>query len=60
ISALQDTLESLPIVGYTTSLADYVKRINFVMNNNDPAYNRIPRETEIVTETDWVERNGRE
>jgi len=60
ISALQDTLESLPIVGYTTSLADYVKRINFVMNNNDPAYNRIPRKTEIVTETDWVERNGKE
>ncbi len=54
IAALQDTLESLAIVGYTSSLADYVKRTNLVMNENDPAFNRLPGEVEIVTETVWV------
>jgi predicted RND superfamily exporter protein len=60
IAALQDTLETLPVVGYTTSLADYVRRTNLVMNDNDHAFDRIPRETEIVTETDWIEDDGKE
>lgn len=59
IAALQDTLEKRVLVGYTTSLADYVKRINLVMNDNDPGYNRIPAETERVVETDWVEVGGK-
>ncbi len=60
IAALQDTLESLGIVGYTVSLADYVKRTNLVMNGNDPSFNRLPRGTEVVMETEWVEQGGRE
>lgn len=60
IAALQDTLESLAIVGYTTSLADYVKRTNLVMNANDPGFNRIPHATEVVQETDWVDLDGEE
>ncbi|NOX87987.1 MAG: RND family transporter [Calditrichaeota bacterium] len=60
IAALQDTLEANALVGYTTSIADYVKRINLVMNNNDPAFNRIPGKVETVTETEWIERNGKE
>ena len=58
IAALQDTLEARALVGYTTSVADYVKRINLVMNGNDPAYNRIPAQTERVLETDWEEVDG--
>ncbi len=54
IAALQDTLESMSIVGYTTSLADYVKRTHLVMNDNDPAFGRLPAETEVVTEIVWV------
>lgn len=60
IAELQDTLEAMPIVGYTTSLADYVKRTNLVMNDNDPAYNRLPRRTEQVRDTEWVTRGDRE
>ncbi len=60
IAALQDTLESLDVVGYTSSLADYVKRTNLVMNGNDPAFNRLPRETEVVMETVWINEGGRE
>ncbi len=58
IAALQDTLESLPMVGYTSSLADYVKRTNLVMNGNDPLYDRVPRPTESVTETYRAEDEG--
>lgn len=60
IAALQDTLEKNVLVGYTTSLADYVRRINLVMHENDPAYNRIPSETERVVQSDWEEIDGRE
>ncbi len=60
IAALQDTLEAYALVGYTTSLADYVKRINLVMNENDPRFNRVPGKIERVTDMQWVARNGRE
>ncbi len=60
IAALQDTLESSVLVGYTTSLADYVKRINLVMNDNDLAFNKIPDRTETITEIEWVEKEGKE
>jgi len=57
IAALQDSLESNVFVGYTSSLADYIKRINLVMNDHDPGYNRIPSVTERVTELDWIEED---
>jgi predicted RND superfamily exporter protein len=60
IAALQDTLEALPVVGYTSSLADYVKRTNLVMHDNDQAFNRIPRVTEVVREPAWTEDGGGE
>jgi predicted RND superfamily exporter protein len=58
IALLQDTLEARALVGYTTSVADYVKRIHLVMNDNDPAYNRVPTKTERVRESDWIEVGG--
>ncbi len=70
IAALQDTLESHRLVGYSTSLADYIKRINYVMNSGDEQYNRIPPEKETIwetfdnengsVETDSVEIDGEE
>ncbi|MGQ9630392.1 MAG: efflux RND transporter permease subunit [bacterium] len=60
IAGLQDELSRMPIVGYSLSLADYIKRMNRAMHEDDPAYNRIPDEVEVVEETDWVERDGEE
>lgn len=60
IAALQDTLEASHLVGYTTSLADYIKRIHYVMNDGAAPYNRIPFETEPVLETDWQVIDGLE
>lgn len=48
IAALQDTLEARELVGYTTSVADYVARIHRVMNGGDPAFSRIPLEREPI------------
>ncbi|NOZ57854.1 MAG: RND family transporter [Calditrichaeota bacterium] len=56
---LEDSLKTIPGVGGTLSLADYIRRINKVLHNENPAYFRIPAETEV--ETTYVEQevNGR-
>ncbi|MBI5408014.1 MAG: MMPL family transporter [Nitrospirae bacterium] len=42
IEGLQRHLEKLPVVGKTTSVVDYVKRINRVLHDDDPAYDTVP------------------
>lgn len=46
IDRLDRFLENQPHITYTYSLAKYVKRMNYVMRDMDPAYNRLPREVE--------------
>ncbi|MCP5039440.1 MAG: MMPL family transporter, partial [bacterium] len=46
IEALQVWLEAQPEVGGTTSLVDYVKTLNRVLHDDDPAYFRVPDENE--------------
>ncbi|OGS45133.1 MAG: hypothetical protein A2539_00620 [Elusimicrobia bacterium RIFOXYD2_FULL_34_15] len=48
IEGLQRHLEKLPIVGKTTSVVDYVKRMNRVLHNNDPKYDSVPETKEII------------
>ncbi len=50
IEALQRDMEKLPNVGKTFSIVDYVKRINRVFNNNDPAFDRVPDTKEAVAQ----------
>lgn len=42
IEGLQRELERDPRVGKTFSVVDYVKRINRVLHNDDPTFDRIP------------------
>jgi uncharacterized protein len=42
IDGLQRHLEKLPVVGKTTSVVNYVKRINRVLHDDDPKYDTIP------------------
>jgi hypothetical protein len=42
LEGLQKDLEGLAVVGKTFSVADYVKRINRVLHQDTPAYDRIP------------------
>ena len=48
IEGLQRELEKDPRVGKTFSVVDYVKRINQVLHNDDPAFDRIPDSLEEV------------
>lgn len=43
IDGLQNHLESLRIVGKTSSAADIVKRINYVLHNEDKAFDVVPQ-----------------
>ena len=48
IEGLQRHLETLLVVGKTFSVADYVKRINRVLHQNDPSYDAIPDSKETI------------
>jgi len=48
IEGLQRHLEQLPIVGKTTSVVDYVKRINRVLHNDDQKYDAVPDSQEVI------------
>lgn len=58
IAALQAELESDSIVGYTTSLADYVARVHYVLNDEDPAADRVPEARERILATVYDEVDG--
>lgn len=48
LEGLQRSLERLPSVGKTFSVVDYVKRINLVLHDNDPAYDAVPETREMI------------
>jgi predicted RND superfamily exporter protein len=48
IEGLQRHLDALPVVGKTTSVVDYVKRINRVLHEDDPAFDVIPESKEAI------------
>lgn len=50
MDALQRFTETLPHVGGTLSLADYIKRMNQSLNAGDPAHHRIPDTREMVAQ----------
>jgi predicted RND superfamily exporter protein len=48
IEGLQRHLEKLPVVGKTTSVVDYVKRINLVLHDDDPEYDVVPETKDTI------------
>jgi predicted RND superfamily exporter protein len=48
IEGLQRRLEKLPVVGKTTSVVDYVKRINRVLHDDDPKYYAVPDTSDMI------------
>lgn len=50
IEALQDYAETLPHVGGTVSIVDYLKQMNRALNDDDPAYYRVPDSAEAVAQ----------
>lgn len=48
IDGLQRHIEKLSVVGKTTSVVDYVKRINRVLHDDDPKYDSVPDSKEAI------------
>src|SRR3990172_3306835 len=48
IEGLQRHLEKLPVVGKTFSVVDYVKRINRVLNDDNPRFDAVPETKEAI------------
>jgi predicted RND superfamily exporter protein len=48
LETLQHRLEQLPVVGKTFSVADYVKRINRMLHDDNPQYENIPEDREAI------------
>ncbi len=59
MAMLEDSIKTLPEVGGAISLADFIRRINQVLHNDNPAYYRIPNETETETSRYFDEAKGR-
>lgn len=50
MATLQAFLEQQPHVGKTQSLADLIKRMNMAMHGDDPAYNVIPTQRDLIAQ----------
>ncbi|MCF7796255.1 MAG: MMPL family transporter [Lentisphaeria bacterium] len=50
IEAIQSYLDTLPDIGYTMSIVDFIKEMNAAMHNNDPRYYRIPESRDLVAQ----------
>ena len=48
LEGLQRHLEGLPVVGKTFSVADYLKRVNLVLHDNDPSFDAVPETSDGV------------
>jgi len=56
---LQRFCEKDELVSYSLSLVDLLKRINFVLHDNDPAYERLAKEIEEVHYSRFETINGK-
>ena len=50
IQELQEYMDTLPYIGKTTSMVDYLKMMNKAMHANDPAYYTIPESRALVAQ----------
>jgi len=47
---IQHFLEQQPYVGKTVSMADFIKRMNQAMHGDDPEFNRIPDDGNLISQ----------
>lgn len=50
LARLQQHLEGDPLVGKTSSVADIVKRINYVLHDEDPAHDAVPASADAIVQ----------
>jgi len=52
---LQKFVEKNELVSFSISIADYIKRINYILNDSNPQFDRLPQEVEILSDGEKVE-----
>lgn len=52
VDKLEKFIHEQENVSFSYSIARYVRRINYVLNDNQEAYNRLPNEVEVFVEQD--------
>jgi|GEM_PF-1560301 len=57
---MQKYIETLDGVSFTVSIADYIRYLNYLMNDNDENYNRLPKEKEIIQREKYEIIEGKE
>lgn len=50
IDKIQSFLDTIPDIGYTLSLVDFIKEMNQAMHSSNPAYYTIPESRELVAQ----------
>lgn len=50
LASTQRFLEKQPFVGKTTSISDFIQRMNMAMHNDDLAYYKIPESKDLVSQ----------
>jgi predicted RND superfamily exporter protein len=60
IEDLQNICEQDELVSYSLSIADLLKRVNYTLHNNDPAYDRLPEVVETVQYQDYETIDGQD
>lgn len=50
LESLQKYLQAKPLVGATLSVADYVKRVNRVLHDDEPRYDAIPDSRTVIAQ----------
>jgi len=57
---VQKFCEQDELVSYSLAVTNFIKRINYVLHDNDPAYDRLPEQTETISFEAYQEVNGKE
>ncbi len=58
IEGLQGQLGREPAIGKTISIVDFIRRMNQAMHGDDPAFDRIPPDHELVAQYLFLYANG--
>ncbi len=58
IEKLQQYIESLPIVGKTSSVADIIKKISYEIHDEDERYNALPETREAIAQYLFLYQNS--
>jgi predicted RND superfamily exporter protein len=58
IDGMQKLMERNPMVGKTLSIADFIRRMNRAMHGDDPAFDAVPAQHDLIAQYLFLYANG--